>query len=595
MSDTSTQGNTRAAALRYLADRAIQYLLQVGEPVKTGQITGFISDEHPVSAKVVRDALTLDSRFVQSERRWNLAARDLNPHHPLERSLEDLLLAVGHALTVDTLSVEIARATGQPVEIGSETVRRLVTLRPRFVLLDGDRAVPVEWLLDISADHPEDVLFENFDEGEEATRFRDIIATEEWVDPAGAARKLLQAVKEPVSGKAMAFLAYEADGEGFDPARFHQALLDSDLVRLSDGRWVNAEIIATFGACWEAIADEPPVEGAPEEGSRAGGLVEITPADMEEIEQMIRRVEGLLTSRRVLEEVLEVNAGDADYAAWESALADALQNQGDLIHVGWDRWRKPESMPVHVLDAPESLNLQDYSFHTMEGEETDPILSEEGLEGSLKEQVKTPLAMMGGECVTQDNGTAICTATILHHASGTLPVGGENPFFPADPPLLEATVHGPDGKFTLWVNNILGLAFGLDELYASLPESGGVFTLAPMNRPGEFRLEVRDEQDPRIGLDEARVKELTAIAKRPQYDDTSTFDLIGELLEKHRKGADFFTLLAELWVMRPVTAHQVASILSVYYCFKQNKNGTWSFDPREVDKGTKKAKRKYIL
>lgn len=595
MSDTATPDALRGAALRYLADRAVEYLLQVGEPAKTGQITGFVSEDQPVSAKVVRDALTLDPRFMQRDRRWDLAARDVNPQHPLERTISDFLAAVGRPLTVETLGVEVGRASGVSVEASAETVRRLVTNRPRFAYLGDERVSPVDWLLDVESGNPEDVLFENFDEDDEVDRYRDAAKGADWSAPAKAAVQTISAAGNAVPGKVMAYLAYEAAPEGFDPAEFHKALVDSDLIRMSDGAWITPDLVNGFGAIYEQIADEPPVEGAPTEASRAGGEVAITPADMDEISVIVRRADGLITSRQLLEQVLEVGANEPDYERWEAALAEALQQQGDLISVGWDRWRRLETMPTHVLDVPESLTLQEFSFQTMEGEETDVILSEDGLDGNLREAVTSPLATMGGECVRQEDGSARCTVTILHHETGTLPVGGEDPFFPADPVLIEATLIGPDGRFPLWVNNGLNLAFGLEGLYSGKPETGFVFFLHPANRLGEYRVEPSDELDPRVGLEESRIKELRAIARRPTFADTSTFDLIGELLEKHRKGADFFTLLAELWVMRPVSALQVASILSGYHCFKQNKNGTWSFDAREVDKGFKKTKRKYIL
>jgi hypothetical protein len=571
------------------------YLLQVGEPAKTGQVTGFVNEEHQISAKVVRDALTLDPRFVQHERRWDLAARQIDTRHPMERIIEDFLGLVGRPLLIDTIGVEIAKATGQTPETTTEVVRRLVTTRPKFAVVAGDRVVPATWLLNVvPGSDVEDTLFDNFEDDTVVARVRALVKPAEWKHPVAAATAAIDKAGEPLPAKALAYLAYEIAPSEFCAPKFHDGLLEAGLTPLSDATWITPKLIESLPNLWDKIADEPPVEGAPEEASRPAGEIAITPADMEEIAIIIRRSESFITSRQLLEQVLEVNASDRDYGKWEAAMAAALQEQGEVISVGWDRWRRFETIPTDILDAPPTLEFESFSFQTLEGEELDVEMTEDGLDGNLKSQVTQPMALLGGEAKRQKDGSARCTVTILHHESGTLPVSGDAPYFPTDPPLLEATISGPSGKFPLWVNNQLGLAYGLDAVYADLPESGGVFTLTPGNRPGEYKLEVGADLDPAIGIDEGRLKELRNIAARPNFADISTFELIGEFLERHRKGADFFTLLAEIWVIRPVSATLVASLLSEYYCFKQNKNGSWSFDPREVDKGFKKAKRKYV-
>lgn len=585
----------RSAALRFVADRAVVYLLQIGEPAKTGQVTGFVNEEYQVSAKVVRDALTLDPRFIQHDRRWDLAAREIDTRRPVERVIEDFIGLVGRPLRIDTIGVEIGKATGQSPEATTEVVRRLVTTRPKFQVVSGDRVVPATWMLNVvPGSDVEDTLFDNFEDEAVVDRVRSLVKPAEWKHPVAAATAAIDKAGEPLLGKALAYLAYENAPDAFCTAAFHDGLLEAGLNLLSDATWITPKIIETLPALWDKIADEPPVEGAPEESARPAGEIAITPADMEEISAIIRRTEGFITTRQLLEQVLEVNASDRDYAKWDATLAAALQEQGEVISVGWDRWRRFETIPTDILDAPPTLEFETFSFQTLEGEELDVELTEDGLDGNLKTLVTQPMATLGGEVKKQKDGSARCTVTILHHESGTLPTGGDNPYFPTDPPLLEATITGPNGKFPLWVNNQLGLAYGLDAIYANLPESGGAFTLTPLNRPGEYKLEVSTELDPNVGIDEARLKELRNIAARPTFADTSTFDLIGEFLERHRKGADFFTLLAEVWVIRPVSAALVASLLSEYYCFKQNKNGSWSFDPRDADKGFKKAKRKYV-
>lgn len=594
MAEATTIEALRPAALRYLADQALQYLLQVGEPSKTGQITGFIGEENPVSGKVVRDALTLDDRFIQHDRRWDLASRDVPVDRPFQRLIQEIVSSVGRPVSVDTVGVEVSKVTGISPEAQAATIRRLVKGRPHFCLTEDDRAALSEWLLDLSKTDEADVVFRNFDHPEDAETLIAVADSLKWSDPIDACAKVIEKAGCAVSGKALAFLAWRAKPEGFDPVRFYEQLVSSDLVLLSDQTFLTKKMVKALESVWDVIADEPPVEGAVEEATRAVGDISVRPVDMEEVIAISNRTEGFVTVRQMLEQVFEVSQADRDYTEWESTLSEALQNHGELLSVGWDRWRRVETIPTDILDAPASLNFQTFSFLTMEGEELELELTEDGLDGDLKNLVRRPMAAKGGECITQTDGSLRCTTTVLNHESGVLPIGGDPPPFPTQPPLLEGTIVTPEGRIPMWINNNLELAFGLESIYARLPESGGVFFLRPTNRPGDYTLELSNDLDSVVGINDARLKELRAIAERPNFNDISSLDLLAELLETHRKGASFFTLLSEMWMIRRISARMVASLLSGYYCFK-HKSGLWTFDARELDKGFKKAKRKYVI
>ncbi|HOC30989.1 MAG TPA: hypothetical protein PKK84_01955, partial [Armatimonadota bacterium] len=214
MAEATTIEALRPAALRYLADQALQYLLQVGEPSKTGQITGFIGEENPVSGKVVRDALTLDDRFIQHDRRWDLASRDVPVDRPFQRLIQEIVSSVGRPVSVDTVGVEVSKVTGISPEAQAATIRRLVKGRPHFCLTEDDRAALSEWLLDLSKTDEADVVFRNFDHPEDAETLIAVADSLKWSDPIDACAKVIEKAGCAVSGKALAFLAWRAKPEG---------------------------------------------------------------------------------------------------------------------------------------------------------------------------------------------------------------------------------------------------------------------------------------------------------------------------------------------------------------------------------------------
>ena len=86
----------------------------------------------------------------------------------------------------------------------------------------------------------------------------------------------------------------------------------------------------------------------------------------------------------------------------------------------------------------------------------------------------------------------------------------DRPLFPLEPDLVSLVFVTPDGeRQEVWLNNRLGLIFGLKEWYdANLPWTGGTFTLEPTQQPDEFQLVATGETDPALDIPMDRLQAL---------------------------------------------------------------------------------------
>ena len=81
---------------------------------------------------------------------------------------------------------------------------------------------------------------------------------------------------------------------------------------------------------------------------------------------------------------------------------------------------------------------------------------------------------------------------------------------------------------------------------------------------------------------------------RPQV--RTLFDLMMDLFILTPKGFDFYTLWAELNVIRRTSKRLVASTLSSYPCFyaRKGKANAWTFDDRKADQGRRRDVKKHM-
>ena len=101
--------------------------------------------------------------------------------------------------------------------------------------------------------------------------------------------------------------------------------------------------------------------------------------------------------------------------------------------------------------------------------------------------------------------------------------------------------------------------------------------------------------DELVALSDERLAVLEAMREDPENVQTSTFDLLRQIMEPYgKKGVHFVTLFTEVNVVRRTHAYLIASLLSAYTCFSYLKPGMWAYDEKKADQGIRKQKRKFI-
>jgi hypothetical protein len=184
----------------------------------------------------------------------------------------------------------------------------------------------------------------------------------------------------------------------------------------------------------------------------------------------------------------------------------------------------------------------------------------------------------------------------LHREIGTFPlIQIPNGWLDDSPTDQEIVLRDPKGReLPVWVNHETRLMYNLIDWWFEQPiESGAVFTLTKTNDPNVYDFAWEEEADPLIYIDSERMEELRNLAANS--GELSTYEIIIEVLTKHAKGADYLTILAETNVVRRVTRRLVASILTGYHAFNQRAGSpVWHFDPKKVEQGFDKAKRKFV-
>lgn len=636
----------------YLSDLIYSALLDRAEPSKVSEITLEINNPR-ITFPAVRRLVADSPRFMTVDRMWDLSARYLDQSRPTERNLIEILKAAGKPLAPDEMAQELSivyeKGMREYVKLLEKALQNKATY---FKTLDGLYGL-TSWLPLVDAEEEEDVLSDNNLTNPQLAPFRDVAPSVAWSPTTYA--DATSAVAEALGGRPLphrvaGVLAWLALGEKYDPVKHLQACFAADqLVWISGpegGRWITrtqadrleAEIeerAATLGGdeAEEAAplpvavrtptpkpAAAAPVEAAPvapaavteaPAAPAAAPEPEAKPLDVNEDD--LKAIEQILSERGTPVDVAEllalryeVVAGDPSFRADVRTLEERLKADERFLYVGAGRFREQNSLPLFVFAIPEFLQFPDLQFVSMDGEIMDEEIADEGLIGSLRQDLMDPLAQDAGDDEGRYTGPApedpnrIRLAVKAHHKEiGTFPLAQvPDGYFPADAPVVEVVIRAPDGStHDVIVNNEARLAFNLFGLYELLPaDSGSVFFLSRTGRPFEYRFEVGEENDPEVFVEPTRMGELLALRESSEEGgDMATFDIACEVLAHHPKGLTFVQTMTEVNIVRRVTRRKLASILSNYYCFMQ-KAGTdqWRFDPRKRDLGTDRAKRKYI-
>lgn len=617
MKKTAVENPVERDAMRYLEDEAYLALLGYKEPVRSAEIISAMGGEQ-YSSKLIRHVLAASPRFTQIDRRWDLEVRYEDKQRPMERVLTEIIAQAGQPMTVQQIANELSSIYERPAEFYEEMAPRMLANQEHFFHTSDGQYGLTDWLLTITSDLEEDIVFDNDLDEEEMKSLETSAAKVDWTsdDLGGVLGKFLDAVKSPVGNKVIGLFRWRAQGEAFDPvASFEELFTDPKLEWMSDGRWASKKMVQQYVALLvetadklsEEVAEEAPqavVEKAEVAEEAAPTLsLNISERDLDEVAQIVAS-KGMAKMPVILETIFELSPRDPIYAVAAEGLSEAMRADSRFAWVGAERWRMANTIPDRVKAVPAELEIPKLHFETGEGEQLDVELEDEGLEGGLAVEVHSPIVQdVGDQDPIAEKGevppveSARCVVARHHRTLGTFPLC-QIPLglFPQGPSLVEVTLTDGENSANVWVNRETGLIYDMGGWYPEeMPESGAVFELLTTEKPDEFQFVWDEKTDPLVYVAPNRIEELLELAEEAKAGELSTLDLMLRMMPVHRKGVPFVTLFTEVNIVRRTTRRLVASILSSYYAFYQRpKSQLWYFDEKKIDQGFKKAKKKYV-
>ncbi|MHB1457220.1 MAG: hypothetical protein ACYC0V_09930 [Armatimonadota bacterium] len=603
-------------AVRYLEDQAYTALLGYGEPVRSGEISEKIGNAK-YSAKLVRHIMAASSRFAQIDRRWDIEARYEDKQRTVERVLNVIIEMYGCPISIPQLASEISSVYERPAEYYEPMLERILGDEERYFCTSKDLYGLQSWLLAITSDEDDDILFDNDINPELVAGYNSIIADNEisFSDYSSAITALSEAVDDSIDNKTICFILWKSVGDSFDPYQFADEILSSsDLIWLSDHSWASKTIIKKYDAFLEKMADnlvDEPIEEAPKAVAQTNEFEEsevpiltldISERDLDEVVQIVES-RGIAHLPAILETIFEISQRDQIYQMAAEGLSESMKADPRFLWLGTDRWTMAGTIPAYVSEIPESLVIPVFNFETPEGEKIDVELDDDGLEGTLAKEINDLLVLDIFDCEVSapktKPGTEYARGVVTRHHKllGTYPVCRiADGFFPTGAHIMQFSLISEESQSDIWVNKDNGIIYGMDKWYTDeMPESGTAFELQKTTKPDEFKISFSNEPDPLISVVPGRIEDLLVMAEDAVKSDLSTFDILCRIMRDHRKGIPFATLFTELNIVRRTTRRMAASILSSYYAFYQRPKSTlWQFDEKKEDQGFKKAKRKYV-
>lgn len=599
-------------------------LVRLGEPARIGDIVREVGDETVTPALARRQMETQPRRFAAVDRRWDITSRYLDKTKPLERTLEEVIAIYGAPIPTDDVAGELAQITGRVKEAYTEVAARLLRGAPFFPIAGGLAYGLRSWLLDLTSEREDDILFYNYLSAEKLAPFQSAASGMDWDgNPTGAAHTLVSmGGGQPVDNRILQYFAWKSLGEEFDGAAIYDAVATDreTFLALSDHRWLLRESLAPVQALWrtqaEAAAlsapDEPAaaVEAAPAIAVPAKPL-EVTDEDAEELRSYFDGREEFARTGDLLTQIFEIRPGSPTFAADTETLTAYLRTQPDDFQwVGADRFRAPGTLPPYIGQLPESLTFPALPrFETADGEILDQMLSDAGLEAGLQEEILDPVAQdvndqdpadvtLWPEGATADAPRLRLVVKAHHKEIGTFPLAQVPPgFFPQEPPIAELTLRDAAGNgYPIYVDSDVQLVYGLFDVYSEVAaESGAVVYLEKTDKPDEYKFTDENETDASVFVSPARMEELLDFRNEVEGGaPISTYDIARRILTNYGKGVSFLTLLTEVNLVRRTPRRLLASVLSGYSAFHRGAN-KWRFDAKKEPEGFDTSKTEFII
>lgn len=617
--ELTPEDRLRARALDLLKTTTLEVILASDEPLRTGEVGRRVAEELGLElseeeqgglATLTRMVMDSDPLFSQSNRQWDLAMRlgraEGDKRKPVERAIEDAADLLGHPAEPEPIATFVSAIYGRDTDYYVSMIERLAETRPQFFKVDRHRIGITRWLLDISSDDPEDVEYDNFEDTTVLNRIRGLVQGVDGGDPVAFARGVVEKSGEPVDNRALLFLTWSKFQDLDTETIFSNLYADRGLVLEKGPVWVTQ---ASHDAVIQEIlrlsrdpetASEQLAAAVPEE--EAAGSGQSVRVSDDDLDQVYAYMAGSTRTYRVPElcqQALEAFPGSRTYRAVHESLLNRMREDSRFLWVGWERFRTQGSIPEDVLTLPEGLAFPpDQAYLDEEGEATDKTVDPRDWKFQLPQQIQHYDVQDVG-----DDGTApgtppeklVCSPPLHHYVAGTRYLRhSDRGFFPQDPQLLQPTLVTSEGqRLEIWVNNGLGLIFGMKDWYenSGLPWVGGKFTIEKSEQPDEYRLVYTGETDEVMDIPLDQLQALLQLRAEAVSESLSLTEITKRILQAVPEGIPFANLFARVNVVRRVRRAQMASILSSQRFFQQSPQtpGIWSYDEKRAQKAKKKA------
>lgn len=592
------------AFARSYADRLIlEKLTEMESAMKLGELADKLSDQG-LGLAAVRSLLASNpERFAYHERRWIPAARIEGQGRPISEAIRLLVDRFGAPVALDLVTQELARIRRKPVEEIEPMVERIVRNDRAFVVTNDGQIALSEWAFmatDETVERAYEVHYLNAEDVEGArTKLKDI----NWRAPGAVEKALAKAA--PINVKVLGAVAWSTVNSQdpraimiFDGREFFSEVLDTPGYILGSDGVVYPEADAKK---WLSAAIKLADKLAPTIDVEDAAPIDVKVQDVVKMVGKIVASEQSVSATKLLEEYYEITPSNKTFPDDMANIMAALREQPEIWWVGGDRFRKAASAPDFIYTVPEPFQFVKTDFKNDDGDLVDVELTDDGLSSSLRKLLSHPLAM---DVLDEDIAPAPKTMPeqirlvlkSIHRELGTFPMAQiPTDWLDNQPGIQELIFVDPAGReLQVWANMDARLLYNLIDWWYEQPvESGAVFTLTKTGKANVLEFAWDEQTDPVVYVSTQRMEELREIQTRA--DDMSTLDLLIEVMNHWPKGADFLTILAEVNVVRRSPRRLIASLLSSYQCFYQRSGSpVWHYDPKKVDLGFDKTKRKFV-
>lgn len=623
----TAEDRLRARALELLKTSTLEVILASDEPLRTGDVgrrvgehLGLTLSEEELGglATLARMVMDSDPLFSQSNRQWDLALRlgraEGDRRKPVERAFEDAADLLGHPAEAQPLATFVAAIYGRDTDYYVKMLERLSETKPQFFKVDGDRIGITRWLLDLSSDDPEEVEIDNFEDTSTLNRFRKLVKKKDnGKTPVEFARNIISQSEEPVDNRSLLFLTWSAFQDLDTETIFSEFYADDELVLEKGPVWVSKASHQSVIDEIRKLAKDPEVATEQlaavtpeaEEGAPTSQSVKVSDDDLDQVYSYMAGETRTYRVPELCQQALEAFPGSRTYQAVHDSLLNRMREDSRFLWVGWERYRLQGTIPEEVLQLPEGIAFPpEAEYLDDEGQNADRLVDPRDWKFQLDQQITHYDVQDVGDDATSPGAipaSLVSSPPLHHYVAGTRYLRhSDRGFFPTDPQLVQAAVVASDGqKFDIWVNNGLGLVYGLKDWYenSGFPWVGGRFVLEKGEQPDEFRLNYNGETDELMDIPLDQLQSLLQLRAAAVSELMPLTEIVKRILQAvPAEGIPFVNLFARVNVVRRTRRATLAGILSSQRFFQQSPQtpGIWAYDEKRAQKAKKKGAPKRI-